>query len=206
MASAGSALAAGTDYTFVPTGDIAEGQYGVETTPVTQRPDLAWGNYSAPGGSGTFQVFNAGPSAGERFWYDTVGVTTGTTYDVTAVIANNYSVSPPVLQFTVGGVAQGAAFTLPGPYGTNYTTGAPGPWQSVHFGYTSGLTGNATFALVDTNTAAGGNDFSVASVSVAAVSAAPEPAAWALMFVGVGVLGAALRKRKGSSVAGVFAA
>ncbi len=194
LAAAGAAHAA-TDYAYT-TSDIGAGQYGVETTPFTQRPDGAWGNYSAPDGSSPFQVFNGATTAGERFWYQGENVVSGDTYDVTLVIANNYAVSAPVIQFSVGGTDYDAPVTLGGPpYGTDITDGSPGPWVTYHFSYTAGSTGSVVFALTDTNLDGNGNDFSVASAGV------PEPAAWALMISGLFGIGAALRLSRRRSVA-----
>ncbi len=189
FAIAGAAQA-GTDYSFVPSGDIGAGQYGVETTPFTQRPDGAWGNYSAPDGSSAFQVFNGATTDGTRFWFQSGNVVSGGKYDVTLVIANNYAISAPVIQFSVNGIDVDPSVTLGGPpYGTDITDGSPGPWVTYHFSYTAGSTGSVVFALTDTNTDGSGNDFSVASASVNV----PEPAAWALMISGMFGIGAALR-------------
>jgi hypothetical protein len=198
LAAAGAAHAA-TDYTLTNTvGGIAEGYYGVGTTPITLRPDGAWGNYSAPDGKSDFDIFNAATVAGERFWYQSASVVAGHAYGVTLVIANNYS-SPPVIQFSVDGQAYDATVTLAGPpYSNSITDGSPGLWATYHFYYTASSNGPVTFALTDTNLAASGNDFSVASVGI---GDAPEPATWALMIAGVFGVGAALRLSRGRSVA-----
>ena len=206
LASAGSALASGTDYTFTATpGNIAEGFYGVETTPITQRPDNAWGDYSAPvGAPATFEVINAATNSGERFWYDFYNLTAGTTYDVTAVLANNYPVSAPTIELTAGGSPVGAVQTLA--FTGNVTGGATGPWQTLTFAYTPTTSGSVTLGLVDTNLDAQGNDFSLSSAKVSTdgvvISAAPEPAAWALLMLAVGMIGTSLRlRRRRSAVA-----
>ncbi len=189
LAICGAAHAA-TDYTLVTAPDtIAEGDYGVATLTGTLRTDGAWGDYSAPDGVSPFEIFNAATLPGERFWYDSKTVTAGDTYRVKLVVANNYPVSAPVIQFSVDGVDTGAAQTLGGPYGTSYTGGVPGPWKTIYFTFNAATSGPVVLALIDTNTDAGGNDFSVASVS----AGVPEPAAWALMMVGVFSVGSALR-------------
>ena len=209
-ASAGAAAAAGTNYTYTPTGDIGAGAYGVETTPVTQRPDLAWGSYAAPTGApASFEVINAATTADTKFWYDTFSLTAGTTYDVTAVVANNYAVSAPVIDLYVGNTAQGTPVTLASSaadIGTNYNNAAvAGPWRTITFAYTPTTSGLSTLGLVDTNLAGAGNDFSLSSVQVTGggtvISAAPEPAAWALLMLAVGMIGSSLRLRRRRSVA-----
>lgn len=105
--------------------------------------------------------------------------------------------------------------------GTSYANGGLGSVSEAYIPYAAydtvltnlGLTAPAAGDVIQVrdlqafsyggNNAGGGERFG--SVTVAAISAAPEPAEWALMLGGVGLAGLALRRRKGLAVAG-FAA
>ena len=82
---------------------------------------------------------------------------------------------------------------LTGPAASGTTPGGSAPFD-----------GNLTFAQGDTLQFVVNNDGNFYNDSVglsASISAAPEPAAWALMMVGVGGMGAALRTRRRKAVA-----
>jgi hypothetical protein len=81
--------------------------------------------------------------------------------------------------------ADGGGFTTP-PFNVNYTSAKQ---------LFSGSTSDPTFS---TGTVALTDDYSVKkeTLTVSTVSSAPEPATWALMFAGVGLIGATLRKRR----------
>jgi hypothetical protein len=196
LAAAGGAHAL-TDYTLGTTpGSLnPEGTYGVDSTPIRLRTDGAWGNYAAPTGApADFEIVNASATPGARFFYETYDFVAGKTYGIHVTAADNYSVSAPTIQVTVGGVQVGAVQSLDnGHYGTTYTNPAlPGPWQSLTYNYTATSSGPQTLAFVDTNLQASGNDFSFDP----SVSGVPEPATWALMLVGAAGMGGALRTRR----------
>ncbi len=114
------------------------------------------------------------------------GLTSGATYDVTFYTAgrSGYGFDPLSVAYNganVGTVATGAS--------TSFTA------DTISF-QASGSTGALTFT--GTGPTSGDIDTAIDNVTVSAVSAAPEPSSWALMFVGVATIGAAMRLGRGS--------
>lgn len=199
IAATGIASAASVGYQQ-STDLYSENTYAIDTMSNQNRGDGAWGNYTAPNGTSSFYEFNGATAENVPVFYWTADLTSGDTYTVRFGAVNNYSVSAPILQLSVGGTISqispsgypsivvdqltgntlvGNAVTLPGPYGHDYS-GVPGPWQAVDLSFTATSSGSTTLAIIDTNLAAGGNDFSIA---------APEPATWIMMLFGFGGLG-----------------
>jgi len=63
----------------------------------------------------------------------------------------------------------------------------------MYGGFNLASGGSLRVALFDTNGIASGNDFAVDNILV---STAPEPATWAMMIMGFGAAGAAMRRRR----------
>jgi hypothetical protein len=190
------AAALNTNYINVPGVDSSlwpENTYAVVTHSNAYRGDFAWGDYFAPNHS-TFYIFNGNTSNSPFLNVDswTQNVSKGSTYTFSYLTVDNYS-NNAVLQLQVNGVLVGNAVDLGNNYGTAYRD-VVGPWQlnTWSFKATGSLVG-AAVSLVDTNIAAGGNDFSVTSV--------PEVSTWAMMlagFAGLGFVG--YRRNKPASV------
>jgi hypothetical protein len=192
------AAALNTNYTNVPgsaTSLFPENTYAVVTHSNEYRGDLAWGDYYGPQGKGsTFYIFNGNTSDSPYLNVDswTQDLVAGKTYSVSYLTVDNYS-NNAVLQLQVNGVLVGNAVDLGNDYGYNYVD-VIGPWakNTWSFTATSSLFG-ATVSLVDTNIAAGGNDFSVAAV--------PELSTWGMMLFGFATLGfAGYRSRKSAAI------
>ena len=210
LAVAGGASAYGSDYALTTSagGLQPEGTYANLTNPYIFRTDGAWGSYVAPPTSttGIFEVVNGAADPTARFFYETDSLTAFVPYTFAADIANNYPVSPPVIQLVVNGVNTGASQTLSALVtGNSFTpTNAPplpGPFMIHDFTFTPTTSGSYTIGFVDLNTDAGGNDFSFDPMSSGLVSSAPEPASWALMTIGFFGLGGAVRSRRRSALA-----
>jgi hypothetical protein len=184
-----------SDYTLVPPGDLfPPGVYAIDTSSNQNRGDGAWGNYTAPDGHSPFYEFNgstSGPPYDRVFYWD-ANLVGGQTYSVSYLVVDNYPVAAPVLQLSDDGVLVGNSVTLTQPYGSNYPSGA-GPWYEITLSFTPSSGGVGHLALVDTNTAYSGNDFSITGV--------PEPATWALMVLGFAGLGYAGYRGRRSPVA-----
>ena len=74
-----------------------------------------------------------------------------------------------------------------------YPNTEPGAIVTLTGSFTAGST--LGFQVVDALTAPGGNDFAIGNIVVAP---APEPATWAMMIIGVAMIGLAARRRSPS--------
>jgi hypothetical protein len=143
-----------SDYTQVlipqpagPGGQWLEGTYAINTDPYLEH-DL-WSSFSAPHG-GNMMIVNGAVTAGENVWSQTIG---SGTYDFSAFVANNYPDSPASLVLELNGTPISSPFSAPNP---------PGTWASWDVTF---IAPNVeVLSIVDLNTAAGGNDFSLAGV------------------------------------------
>jgi hypothetical protein len=171
-----------TDYTIVPPGNLFPPETLAIVTDSNQyRGDFAWGAYAAPGDA-PFYLINGATTSNQRVFYWTANLTAGTAYSYDFEAVNNYDVAPPVLQLSDNGALVGSSVTIApsGPYGTSFV-GVVGPWEPYTLSFTPTTSGIATIALVDTNTAYSGNDFSIAAI--------PEASTWAMMALGFAGLG-----------------
>lgn len=186
-----------SDYTLVPPGNLYPPEtYALSTSSNEYRGDGAWGNYTAPAWDSAFYVINGATTANQRVFYATEDLTAGVPYSFSFLAVDNYPVAAPVLQLADNGALVGNSVTLTGPYGSAYPSGV-GPWQTYTLSFTAAASGPAIVALVNTNLAYSGNDFSIAAV--------PEPATWAMMLAGFAGLGLAGYRKTRKSAAIVVA-
>jgi hypothetical protein len=146
-----------SDYTQVtspqqwgPGGQWIEGTYAINTDPNIEHG--LWSSFTAPNG-GNMLIVNGAVTAGEQVW--DVPITAGT-YNFSALVANNYASSAAVnaaqLVLELNGVQVSSVFSNPNP------AGQWKPWDATI------TVGSGTLSIVDLNTQADGNDFSLASV------------------------------------------
>ncbi len=130
------------------------------------------GNYMA--------IVNGATSPGVPVLSQSVNVTAGTTYDLSAYAASLDSVSPAGLEFEIGG----STFTLD-------PSTTPGAWFSLSKTWTAASSGLVTLTIVDTNTAAFENDFALDNISLSSTLSSPvaETSTWAMMLIGFAALG-----------------
>lgn len=95
-----------------------------------------------------------------------------------------------IVKVTVGDLAQSFAFR------TRYNSASDMRWAAFSLGFTAGPTNTLTFASQSAPRSVFGPV--IGAVSIAAV---PEPASWAMMIAGFGMVGGALRGRRRSAVA-----
>ena len=153
-----------------------------------------WTNITASptGGAGNAYVSD-GPdnptTASLAAWSETVAVKPNTTYTFSFYGAevSNPCCSNAELLSSVNGAT-----------GTSITPG--GAWQQAVMTWNSGASTTATLVIQDLNDSGGFNDFALDDIAFAG-PAVPEPATWAMMLVGLGGLGAAMRSRRKTAAA-----
>jgi hypothetical protein len=141
---------------------------------------------------GSYAAYFSSDTANPDTLSQSVDVVAGQTYALSFdyyVPQNGYNnPNDATLSFAVNGSQVGSALQAGSPSGTT-----PQTWKNFSTLYTANSTGPVTLAF---NFAGLGNtaaDFAVDKVSMAAV---PEPATWAMMLLGFGIVGSAVRRRK----------
>jgi hypothetical protein len=178
-----------SDYVLhIPT--VNQAEYSITTSPFLVHGGFAnYGDHTS--GSGNMMVVNGSNATTDRVWYeDGLSVLSGTTYYFSTWISSAHPASPAQLAFSINGVQIGATFMA------SATTGL---WQQFYATWNSGAATTADVALVNQNTAFGGNDFALDDIVLDTLrpdAAIPEPRTWALMILGFGATGAMIRRRR----------
>ena len=193
-----------SDYTFAGVVNTVAGEYNVAPNGFPWNPNFA-SIADHTTGSGNYMIVNGSGDTSAVVWANKAPVTLAAgTYDfqffLTEVCCNTgfnagpgagVDPSPPTLKIQIGD-------TVISP--TDVTiSGSDHSWMQVDETFTVGATASATFMIFDTNTQPNGNDFGLDDISVS--GGVPEPASWALMLLGFGGLGAALRSRRRGLIA-----
>jgi len=160
---------------------------------------ISSGYYSAAAPEGrVFALVGDGGDSGGYHQSQTIsGLTSGTRYTVKFELGGEDWRDPgfaeQVKVFMSAG--SGSAFqTFSAPVSSNTTPYSSGPlWDHWGF-YNYSFVANSTSATIDFMQTAGLSDTGLDNVSIS--TGVPEPAAWALMPTGFGVLGGALRARR----------
>jgi hypothetical protein len=170
-------------------------QYGNSS----QYPTGAFGEAIQPNGLsslssdpvGTWVAYFSSDTANPDSLSQTINLVKGYTYDVgfdyyapANGIANPYDAT---LGFAINDKPQ-TTFTAGSGSGTPAQT-----WESFHTTYVASVDGPATFSFVFNGGGVTAADFAIDRVYVQA--AVPEPATWAMMLVGFGGIGYAMRRR-----------
>lgn len=141
---------------------------------------------------GNYAAYFSSDTANPDTLSQIVNVVAGQTYNLSFdyyVPQNGYNnPNDATLSFAINGNQVGSVLQAGSPSGTT-----PQTWQSFTTSYTAAATGPVTLAFRFAglgNTAA---DFAVDKVSMTAV---PEPATWAMMILGLGVVGTSMRRRR----------
>jgi len=121
-----------------------------------------------------------------RVWFESINVTGGTKYDLSAWGESFDNKNYADLIFTIGG-KHGTQV------GSNLQLGSTtNGWENLNATWVAPTTETISFAIVDKQTAASGNDFGLDNISFQAVPEASTVITFALLFLGGIVI---LRKR-----------
>lgn len=160
-----------SSYTYMTTGSFCptcccgvlslEGTYTVGANPNTYHTNFtAFGDHTT--GSGKMLIVNGASVTGVTVWKENIPIMPNTNYVFSVWATSVNPASPAILNFSINGSALGT-ISLSGSV-------ADGTWQYFTTTWNSGSTsGSVPIALVNQNTASGGNDFAVDDIVFAPV-------------------------------------
>ena len=183
-----------------PHANTLAGQYSVFTSGYPWNPNFADLKDDTTG-HGKYMIVNGSGSTADVVWRNTdpVHLSAGNYafhFALADVCCNmnayqGHDPSPPTLKVNLNSTTISMA---------DATISGSGVWKQVTENFTVGAGGaNATFSIYDTNPVGEGNDFGLDDIRL--TGGVPEPASWALMVLGFGGLGAALRSRRRGAAA-----
>jgi hypothetical protein len=143
-------------------------------------------------GGGTYAAYFSSDTAKPDSLSQSVNVVAGQAYNLSFdyyVPQNGYNnPNDATLGFAINGNQVGSLLQAGSPSGT-----PPKTWQSFTTSYVAGATGPATLSFNFSGLGSTAADFAIDKVSMTAV---PEPATWAMMLLGFGIVGSSARRRK----------
>lgn len=135
--------------------NMSEGKYAIANSPQTPHSAFAnCGDHTT--GTGQQMVINGATVAGVAVWSQTVAVQPGQDYIFTYWVQSVNSTNPSILQLSVNGVLAGSPYTV---------TSTTCTWQKFQYNASAGASTTLTLQLVNQNTIASGNDFSLDDIS-----------------------------------------
>lgn len=177
-----------TTYTFNPIANrsgphsaLAPGQYLLTSNPANHHPDAhSYGDFTS--GEGLMLMAKGAAAPDKIVWQQPIAVEPGLTYAFTGWVAVWTPASPPALRLTANDDVLGV-FTFP-------ETPRPGAWYNWYYEWQGDGREEAVLSIVDANTSATGNGFTIDSLEFYVV---PEPSS--LLWMTAGISGLALRRR-----------
>ncbi len=171
-----------TGYTIAPcTYGVAEQtcQYAENTVFVNTNPNLdhnLWASFGTGTANPNMLIVNGGADPSLPVWQDNgIAIAADHLYQFTGYAASNYPSNPALLEIAFNGVTTGVPFTVT----------QVGTFEQFTFDWFSGSATSLNLQLLDVNTVASGNDFSVDDFTLTEV---PEPASAAALIVGLTVI------------------
>ncbi|MCX6256555.1 MAG: hypothetical protein NTW49_01420 [Bacteroidia bacterium] len=134
-----------------------EGTYYVGSNPQTYHPNFSpCGDHTT--GTGNMMIVNGAGTPNTVVWREVISVTANTSYAFSAWACNvsNVLSALAILQFSINGNLLGSPFT---------TLATDCDWTQFYATWNSGANTTATIAIINQNTAAGGNDFALDDIS-----------------------------------------
>jgi hypothetical protein len=179
-----------------------EGLYTVDTNAANVHPSwVSFGDHTS--GTGSYLIGNGSTAPNTTVWESGPFAVLGATNYFFEAFAAEICCND-----TYGGDNFAANLTfeitpnvgLPVAVGTFTTTGqTPGDWVGLTNSWNSGTATSVTLRILNSSVAASGNDFAIDDVNFSTrsiVEFVPEPATWAMMIAGFGLVGAAMRRRR----------
>lgn len=143
-------------------------------------------------GGGNYTVYFSSDTANPDSLSQLVNVVAGQTYNLSfdyyAPLNGINNPNDATLKFMIGGNQAGSMLQAGSPSGTPAQT-----WEHFATSYTAASTGPVNLALQFHGLGSTAADFAVDKISMTAV---PEPTTWAMMLLGLGVVGASARRRR----------
>jgi hypothetical protein len=192
-------------YTYVapaPNAMVPEGLYTVDTSAFNSHPSwVDFGDNTT--GSGNYLIVNGAQAPGTIVWEQTIAIAPGTNYFFEAFAAE-ICCNPT---YTGQNFAANLTFEVTDNLSNvfvldTFTTAGqtPGVWVGLSNTWNSGAATSATLRILNSSVDLGGNDFGIDDINFGTRSVIPEPATWALLISGFGLVGAAARRRRGQAV------
>lgn len=178
-----------------------EGLYTVDTNAFNVHPSWAsFGDHSS--GTGKYLIVNGSTAPSTTVWQSgPFAVLSGTNYFFEAFAAeiccnSTYSGSNFAANLTFEVTDNNSNVVTLGTFDTTGQT--PGDWVGLTNSWNSGTATSVNLKILNSSVAASGNDFAIDDVNFSTssiVPGVPEPATWAMLIAGFGLIGAVMRRR-----------
>jgi hypothetical protein len=176
-----------SDYAYMAGNFWGEGTYGVDDNPHDGHALFSsYGDHTT--GQGLMMVVNGKSTENAVVWGQApFAVKQGSDYIFSFWMASAHPDSPAQIAARINDT-----WLSPVAQATSTT----GQWTQFSYVWNSGSATTADISLINRNLAWQGNDFTLDDISFQGPAGVPEPATWAMMIMGFGLMGSALRRRR----------